>query len=54
MIEALEQTHRHGIAIDETTWRIQVSLVESLERHWRQHDRVGQGRQGPARGIPAR
>lgn len=39
VIEALEQAHRHGIAIDETAWRIQVSLVEFLERHWRQHDR---------------
>lgn len=38
VIDALEQAHRHGIELDEAAWRLQMSMLEHLERCWRRPD----------------
>ena len=38
VMDALYQARTHGIALDRDAWRIQIALLEHLERAWREPD----------------
>jgi GH15 family glucan-1,4-alpha-glucosidase len=48
VLDALYQARRDGLPIDEDSWRLQLKLLERLERDWREPDQGLWEMRGPA------